>query len=313
MYRFILHHRKKVDAEYLQLFSHVSWDNKANTYDTIVKKYSELSFLNNIKYKDLFVMPFDKLVGIYYDYIAVADKISVTDVQTLHECFPYDNHSSDKIMPFIERHTQHTEATTCPYCDCRGIQIFQRRDTRRNYHLDHDLDKGRCPLVAMSLYNLLPVCPDCNTEKGANTFGNDKESTIMLSPFSSKYDFENQVPITVLPKNKKDILKIRSFVALKKYVITLDFRQAPIYEQEVQITKIRERFYSDLTSSEHSAMMEIYRHIVDRNHIYSKLDEMSRTESLSSDFYLPSKSKHKKGIRRLYDKFIRDTIKQYTK
>lgn len=312
MYRFILHSRKKINAEYLQLFSHVSWDSKAITYDAIVKKYPELSFLKNIKYKDLFVLPFDKLVGIYYDYIAVADNIAAADVQTLRECFPYDNHSSDKIMPFIEQYTRHTIATTCPYCDCRGIQIFQRRDTRRNYHLDHYLDKGRCPLVAMSLFNLIPVCSDCNTEKGANTFGNDKASTIQLSPFNPKYNFENDVTFEVAPKKKKDILRIRSVETLKKFVISMNFSRAPIYEQEVQITKIRERFYGDITSNEHSTMMEIYKSIVDKRQSYPRLDAIACSKKLLSDFHLPSETKHHKGIRKYFDKFIRDTIRQYS-
>lgn len=313
MYRFILHNSRKCGTEYLQLFSHASWEDKAQTYDSIVRKYAELSFLKGVKHKDLFVMSFDKLVDIYYDYIKVGNKISEEDVSELHKCFPYDNHSDDKILPFIERHTKYTQATTCPYCDCKGIQIFQRSDTRRNYHLDHFLDKGKCPFVALSLHNLIPVCSDCNTEKGAKTFGIDRASTKYLSPFNPKYNFENDVPFVVSPQNKKEILKIRSRENLKKYVISMDFSKAPIYEHEVTITKVRERFYSDVTSNEHSTMMEIFRNIVEKRLSYSRLDTKERAKELSVDFFLPSEKQHQKGIRRLYDKFIRDTIRLYAK
>lgn len=313
MYRFILHNRKLIDEEYLRLFSHASWNRKAKKFDAIVKKYSVLSFLNEVKYKDLFIMPFDKLVDVYYEYTAAEKDLSEKDVMALHKCFPYANHSDDKIIPFIEKHTQHAESTTCPYCDCKSIHVFQRPDTRRNYHLDHFLDKGKCSLVALSLHNLIPVCSDCNTEKGANTFGNDKASTKFLSPFNPKYDFENEVPFTVSPLEKKEILKIRSRENLKKYVISMDFEKSPLYEQEVVITKVEKRFYSDVTSNEHSAMMEIFWNIVEKRQSYSRLDAKDCSKKLLSDFLLPSETQHQNGIRRLYDKFIRDTIRLYTR
>ena len=311
MYKFLLHN-KSIDAKYLAMFTHYSWDRKAASYDAIVKKYPFLSFLSTVKYKDLFVMPFDKLVGIYYDYINVEKNIANVDIAELHKCFPYDNHSNDKILPFIEQHTHHSEATTCPYCDCKGINIYQGSSGHRNYHLDHFLDKGRCPLVAMSLHNLLPVCSDCNTTKGAKTFGSDKASTILLSPFNPKYDFENQVHITVAPSKRKDILKIRSRESLKNFVISMDFSQAPIYEQEVNVTEIMKRFYGDVNSTEHAAMIEIYRNIVDKRQSYERLDAIIQTQKLYDYSLLPSAAKHKKGIRKLYDKFVRDIISYYS-
>lgn len=310
MYRFILHKKKKLHKEYLNKFSHSSWNSKANTYERIVQKYPCLSFLRGISYKDLLIAPYTQIVSIYYDYTVVESQLAAGDVKELHACFPYDNHRS-KILSIIESYYGIEKATTCPYCDYQEISIFKKKGVRRNYHLDHYLDKGKCPLVALSIHNFIPVCPDCNTEKGETTFGTTKRETSLLSPFNPFYDFVGKTHFCIMPPQSEDLLKIRTHEELSKYIITLEYDNL-IYQQEESVTKIMSRIYGDNASLAHEEMMTFFRQLLREKSSKGKLDAKLLMEQFAEDAYLTSNEEYGKGLRKRYDKFKRDIIKQLT-
>lgn len=68
---------------------------------------------------------------------------------------------------------------------------------------DHVLDKGRCPILALSLFNLVPSCQVCNGNriKGRRLLYTDARLRKKLSPTNLNYDFEGKVKIEV--RNKK--------------------------------------------------------------------------------------------------------------
>lgn len=55
----------------------------------------------------------------------------------------------------------------CPFCGQRDVQT-----------LDHYLPKSKYPAYAVTPYNLIPACSDCNHDKLESTFQNRKEETI---------------------------------------------------------------------------------------------------------------------------------------
>lgn len=55
----------------------------------------------------------------------------------------------------------------CPLCGHREIKT-----------LDHYLPKSKYPAYAVTPYNLIPACSDCNTEKSSTTFHGRTEETI---------------------------------------------------------------------------------------------------------------------------------------
>lgn len=76
---------------------------------------------------------------------------------------------------------------TCPYCNRNFIQMVEidvksevngidgeKKEREKQYksffELDHFLDKDSYPMFAVSLYNLIPVCPSCNRVKSTQKF-----------------------------------------------------------------------------------------------------------------------------------------------
>ena len=54
----------------------------------------------------------------------------------------------------------------CPYCNCHPLEAYPTGGGKTHKGpLDHFYDKARYPYLALSIYNLVPVCDQCNHEK----------------------------------------------------------------------------------------------------------------------------------------------------
>lgn len=66
---------------------------------------------------------------------------------------------------------------TCPYCNLHYtlcIEDFNGKDELEmmtKFQFDHFIDKAKCPILSMSLYNLIPSCPTCNQGKMQEELG----------------------------------------------------------------------------------------------------------------------------------------------
>lgn len=82
---------------------------------------------------------------------------------------------------------------------------------KNHFTLDHVLDKGTNPIVALSLFNFVPSCYSCNSK-----FKRSEQFTVSISdthksPTSSNFDFENDVILKALyTTNEKNSLNINS-------------------------------------------------------------------------------------------------------
>ena len=65
---------------------------------------------------------------------------------------------------------------TCPYCNRSYINSAE---SRSGCHLDHFYDKMSYPILAVSFFNLIPVCSTCNIIKG--------NKQLSYSPHDSRY------------------------------------------------------------------------------------------------------------------------------
>lgn len=119
------------------------------------------------------------------------------------------------------------EIIVCPFCNRNYINTRIKKDggSKSSAQLDHFFDKSSYPLFALSLNNLIPVCPSCNHIKHDKAFevspyeikkgevffeldfGSDKYFTINGRSDSPKLD--NQISILGLNKaydcHKKDV------------------------------------------------------------------------------------------------------------
>lgn len=79
------------------------------------------------------------------------------------------------------RIVRNTGLTVCPYCNMDYINC--RADDVSGAQLDHFYSKSKYPLFAVCLYNLVPVCANCNRIKS----NKEKE---FASPFDTSIDWD---------------------------------------------------------------------------------------------------------------------------
>lgn len=207
----------------------------------------------------LMILPYANLAEIYDTYTA----LPLSDKDDLHlalkDLFSYTkekrgrfNALSDSIISFFKEKDNGLDIHTCHYCDMTYINYFQYEEITKNgrkkcirtqFDLDHVLDKGRCPLVALSLYNLVPSCPTCNGPhiKGKRMMDVTLSQRQKLSPTSHLYDFDNQVKFWIRPKS--DIIPNTGFLKhMDDYEIEFDTLSDTDYDQEIKFLYLKERY-----------------------------------------------------------------------
>lgn len=108
------------------------------------------------------------------------------------------------------------------------------------FDLDHVLDKGSCPLVALSLFNFVPSCHVCNSRvKHSGVLGRDNNPEVKLSPTSLNYNFDNEVKIKLQSRNGN--IFIDPTKHQEEYEI--DFKTYDEgYRYEISFFKLKERY-----------------------------------------------------------------------
>lgn len=51
----------------------------------------------------------------------------------------------------------------CPYCNLNNISLYKDESGKKRGHLDHFYCKRDYPYLALSIYNLVPICSTCNS------------------------------------------------------------------------------------------------------------------------------------------------------
>ena len=206
MYKFYSQRNKQsLHKAYLALFKH-DIDKKWNQ---AIKACPLLAgaMMPGLTPKKLLVTEFRILVDVYMYYIGYIQTLSTADRIIVHDTaksvFNYKSHSGVIANFLLDPVNQFPEIHNCFYCDTQKISTFSFKGRKvRRFDLEHVLDKGSCPLLALSLYNFVPSCKVCNDPplKGIKTIGDTKEEIKHLSPTNPSYDFENKVSFVLNPK-----------------------------------------------------------------------------------------------------------------
>lgn len=208
------------------------WVNFRNEYKNKLK--IECPYPDEVE--DVIIGKFKDLVKIYIDYLKNDIKNNHLELHELAKnIFNYDESKTPQnntpraylIGKFFLEHEE-LGLTTCFYCDGAYINHFTDVETYRMYDLDHFIEKADCPILATSLYNLVPSCQICNskvkgsrdpmTQYGITNINELEKYLIHLSPTSPYYDFENNVTFEI---NTKDIDKENDFDNLDNFEIEL--------------------------------------------------------------------------------------------
>ncbi len=163
------------------------------------------------------------------------------DVKAL---FNYKDKFQTHIAKFFE---QYVEVHTCYFCNIEFINKFKKSDGKfkNGFTLDHYIDKGKYPYLALSLYNLIPSCYTCNSKvKGINEIDT-------LSPSSSHFDFDKKVTFKTFmqndnlqieePKDFDFLLKEDFTDVYKKYIDVFELDGRYSYHKTKVIEMINKR------------------------------------------------------------------------
>lgn len=175
--------------------------------------------------------------------------------------------SSDIADFFIDNSTE-MNISTCFYCETNYINAYPvKGGKKRQFELDHFFGKEDCPLLAISLFNLVPSCKVCNGKsiKGSKNLydlynidkKNKKYDFSFLSPASSKYLFNNLVKIRVIPTNKNNWTKNVDYIKKSKEYEIKFITDNETYKKEIVAFFLEERYNYKYTKNEALTLLNL--------------------------------------------------------
>ena len=165
-------------------------------------------------FPDIIKADYEEIVKIAKVYQASKNKLSDSKkkfiIDTLYkQRFPR--------VEFVEA----LQVTVCPYCNRNFVNSTYKRTL---CDLDHFYDKEKYPLLAVSFYNLIPVCHACNHAK--------LNKAISYSPHDTKFGTD-------------DLLEFDYFITGPDYLydnkqIGIEIDYSNQFKENVKILKLRE-------------------------------------------------------------------------
>lgn len=231
--------------------------------------------------KKLLTAEFRVLVDVYFHYKKYMEGLTQairTDVNTnAQKVFTYKSYSG-KIAQFLLNPDNKYEIHNCIYCDMEKISPFAHNGKKvRRFETEHVLDKGNCPLVALSLYNFVPSCGHCNGPdvKGVKTIGDTIEEIKHLSPTNPSYDFWHKVLFVVNPITGT-ITDIQREKHPEHYEIDFKYKDVS-YSKFTELLGLKSRYQEDCLIKSLRLLDEMDKHtpkmLSDLANLYGKTPE----------------------------------------
>ena len=188
---------------------------------------------------------------------------------------------------------------TCPYCN-RGF-IGMTKGQLLGVQLDHFYNRHKFPMLAVSLYNLVPCCGICNNFKRDDV-------TDIISPYEDDADFDNAIHFSYeIPTesftdlsgiSRQLMIKVKHHDADKeqRYNNNIDmFCLKDIYAfQEIEA----ERFFEKMMAYPESRLHEIENHFKD-NSDYS-VTALDLDEALFREYFSDPSEYSQKPMAKFY-------------
>lgn len=221
--------------------------------DKLMKAYPEIKAVlpDKISAKKLLVGNFKYLTRVYCAFTGYLNGKTTAEKDSIKNAFKkggfnYDSHKS-KIANFLTDLANGFEIHNCVYCDLEDVTSFTKANGSlvRKFETEHVLDKGECPLVALSLYNFVPSCGTCNGPaiKGTRTIGDTEAEIAKLSPSAEGYDFENKVRFEIKIVSP-DIKGLNAINHAGDYEIAFNVREA-LYQKSIDLFELKQRYNND--------------------------------------------------------------------
>ncbi|QTH40560.1 hypothetical protein J4772_23630 [Cohnella sp. LGH] len=169
--------------------------------------------------------------------------------RVIHDCYSSLAGSTLDRTSLRVRIVQNTGLTVCPYCN--RDYINSRGKKISGAQLDHFFNKAAFPLFSVCLYNLIPVCGNCNRVKS------DK-ALKFASPFDGSLNWIEDLTFSYIGTTPKDMrIKITADGNLKNNIETMKIEQAyQIHSTEVLELIEKEQMYNQTQKDELQEMLE---------------------------------------------------------
>lgn len=145
---------------------HICENNKCEICSTTIYKFKDMpkAVINFIKrddiIDDLIIGKPSKLVEIYKEY----KELGINDKKIISDFFTKTGYKNWFQSEFAKDFLSDLNINTCVYCNRNyTLDIL---DTHTRAELDHWFPKDKFPILALSLFNLIPSCHSCNHIKG---------------------------------------------------------------------------------------------------------------------------------------------------
>ena len=159
-----------------------------------------------------------KVIGINnFEEIAIADYNRLLEIKNIVDKINYKTYKISfnnlkKIFnslytkyrkTYARQLVEDLEITVCPYCNRNFINNTEKYAMAQ---FDHFFPKSKYPMLALSLYNLIPCCPQCNHNKLEKELSyspyNIDFTTDKLLQFKAKFVSVNDFEIEIIAKNE---------------------------------------------------------------------------------------------------------------
>jgi hypothetical protein len=221
----------KLKEDYIELLCNSRFDSKYG--QTVKEKFEEQKELfGDYSFEDIVFIEPEKINNLIEEIEA-----KNPNSNELKKIFKYDGKFQPLIAKFFE---EYLNPRTCYYCNIDYINVYNEKENSKNkFTLDHFIDKGRYPYLALSIFNLIPSCSVCNSKiKGSIPFYGDKELE-HTNPYLKSFQFDEKVKFKLfLNKTCKD-LNIKS---KEDITVPLKERYSNEYKKYIEVFKLNERY-----------------------------------------------------------------------
>lgn len=145
-----------------------------------------------------------KVIGINnFEEIAIADYNRLLEIKNVVDKINYKTYKISfnnlkKIFnslytkyrkTYARQLVEDLEITVCPYCNRNFINNTEKYAMAQ---FDHFFPKSKYPMLALSLYNLIPCCPQCNHNK--------LEKELSYSPYNKEFTTDKLLRFNIIPE-----------------------------------------------------------------------------------------------------------------
>lgn len=306
MYKFVSKKNiRSLHTAYKKLFSQdldAKWNKQVAACPNLAN-----GMLPGMTAKKLLTADFGILVKVYLFFTQYVKALSENDkdqvMAAAKKVFTYNSYKG-KISDFLLEQTHQFEIWNCVYCDMEKVSPFNHKGKKvRRFETEHVLDKGNCPLVALSLHNFVPSCGTCNGPaiKGVKTIGDTEAEMKKLSPTNPSYDFWNNVLFVVNPKT--NVSWKRREDNPQNFEIDFVYKDAD-YQKSVDLFGLKSRYNND-------CLMDALRLLDKKDRFtpvmlksYAELEGCSEAEIYEREFLIDTYRKEHKRYRKIREDLL---------